>query len=212
MSSIFGKKDTIAKSWNDMFEEDEEGEEEEVALQTRRANNARSFSHDESVEESKITPRPSTPLKAKVPAPILINRQICPVARPTTTASIKPSNENDPYIWQPKTPRRAPTQVPVDRWSQLGDRRRKQSDVPSIPTTPLTTKKRATTAPSTKKRTGSTFDASNNTGRRQSRNKSNKSRPAWLNQDWRQAKVIDSSDDEDQDQHDFIGGWRHFHL
>ena len=46
MSQIFGNKDTVAKSWSDMWEEDEEEEERESTLRARREVNARGFSHE----------------------------------------------------------------------------------------------------------------------------------------------------------------------
>lgn len=51
MASVFGKKETVAKSWSDMFDEDEEEELMERKLQ----NNARTFSHDEIKIESDET-------------------------------------------------------------------------------------------------------------------------------------------------------------
>lgn len=202
MSQVFGKKDTVAKSWSEMWEEDEEEEEREAATRARREINSRSFSH-ESVKEV-VPPVPALPLEVKRPSAVNVQRQ--PYRTPRKVSMTK-LNENDPYVWQPKTPKRSsPKQFPVDKWAELGNRRR----APTGPEVPLTVTNKRTLAQgsTTKKRSGSTAqDASWH--RRHSRNKSNKSRAAYLNQDWRQHKVIDSSEDED---HEWVGGWHNFHV
>lgn len=202
MSQIFGKKDTVAKSWSDMWEEDEEEEEREAELRTRREINSRGFSH-ESVKD--IPPVPPLPLELKKPSEV--NAQPRHSKTPRKVPSQPKLDENDPCLWQPKTPRRAsPKQVPIEKWADLGNRRRNPTN-PEVPPTSVT-KKRSLTQSSFKKRTGSAVQECP-FARRQSRNKSNKSRPAYLNQDWRQQKVVDSSEDED---HEWVGGWHNFHL
>jgi len=202
MSQIFGKKDTVAKSWSDMWEEDEEEEEREATLRARREINSRSFSHESVKEEA--PPVPIFPMEVKRPSDLNARSQRTPrrVRSPSTL------NENEPLPWQPKTPKQAsPNLCPVDKWSELGNRRRN----PTRPTeAPLTVpKKRTMTQSSMPKKTSVSTAQDQPWNRRQSRNKSNKSRPAYLNQDWRQQKVIDSSEDED---HEWVGGWRNFHL
>lgn len=190
MSSIFGKKDSVAKSWSDMWEEDEE-EEENLR---RQQINARSFSH-ESVKD--VPPVPALPMEVKNPSELNIQASW---RTPRKVASVSKLND-EPY----KTPKRAsPKHVPMDKWSELGNRRRNPTGPECLQSV---TKKRCMTQTSTKKRSGS--NAQDQSFRRQSRNKSNKSRPAHLNQDWRQQKVIDSSEDED---HEWVGGWHNFHL
>jgi len=204
MSQIFGKKDSVAKSWSDMWEEDEEEEEREAQLRARREINSRGFSH-ESVKEEMPPPVPVLPLEAKRPSEL--NIQSRPYRTPRKVSSQQKLDENIPFTSQPKTPKRtSPKQFPMDKWAELGNRRRNP-----IGEAPLTvTKKRSTTISSTttKKRSGSTAQ-DQPWHRRQSRNKSNKSRPAYLDQDWRQHKVVDSSEDED---HEWVGGWHNFHL
>ena len=205
MASIFGKKDSVAKSWSDMWEEDEEEEEREAEYRARRELNARSFSH-ESVKEAE-QPEPTKIVAVLHPADV--NLPVQPYRTPRKVASHSKLQES---LWQPKTPKRT-TPLSIDKWSELGNRRRN----PTPRDTPLTvTKKRSTTMTSTtRKRNGSTAQQQQPQqenqpwNRRQSRNKSNKSRPAYLNQDWRSHKVIDSSEDED---HDWVGGWHNFHL
>jgi len=201
MSQVFGKKDTVAKSWSDMWEEDEE-EEREATLRARREINARGFSH-ESVKEE-VPPVPALPLELKRPSDLNARSQ----RTPRRISSYSKLSENETLPWQPKTPKRSsPKLFPVDKWSELGNRRRNPTGTTEAPLT--ATKKSTTTQGSiTKKRSGSTAQ-DQSWHRRQSRNKSNKSRPAYLDQDWRQHKVIDSSEDED---HEWVGGWRNFHL
>jgi len=171
-------------------------------LRARREINARGFSH-ESVKDD-VPPVPALPMELKRPADLNARSD----RTPRRVSSYSRLDENEPVRSQLKTQKQAsPKLSPVDKWSELGNRRRN----PTGPTeAPLTgTKKRTLTQGSTtKKRSGSTAQ-DQPWNRRQSRNKSNKSRPAYLNQDWRQQKVIDSSEDED---HEWVGGWRNFHL
>lgn len=191
MSSIFGKKDGVAKSWSDMWEEDEEEEE----TLRRQEINSRGFSHESVKDVPLVT---SLPMEVKKPSDLNVQASYC---TPRKVASVPKLHDESYY----KTPRRAsPNHVPMDKWSELGNRRRN----PTGPAHPqAVTKKRSMTQTSTKNRSGSTTQ--DPWHRRQSRNKSNKSRPAYLNQDWRQQKVIDSSEDED---HEWVGGWHNFHL
>ncbi|KAK5941862.1 cAMP-dependent protein kinase catalytic subunit [Knufia obscura] len=196
MSQVFGKKDTVAKSWSDMWEEDEE-EEREATLRARREINARGFSH-ESVKDD-VPPVPALPMGLKRSSDLNARSQRTP-RRVSPHVKV---NENEPLLWQPKTPRRS-SPKPADKWSELGNRRRNPTGPIEAPLT--ATKKRTLTQGSmTKKRSGSAAQEQS-WHRRQSRNKS---RPAHLDQDWRQQKVIDSSEDED---HEWVGGWRNFHL
>ncbi|KAK5098826.1 cAMP-dependent protein kinase catalytic subunit [Lithohypha guttulata] len=193
MSQVFDKKETVAKSWSDMWEEDEEEEEQERAAALRRREiNSRGFSH-ESVKD--VPPMPPLPMTVKPASDLNVQASW---RTPRKVSSQSKLNENEPQTLQPKTPRRAsPNQVPMDKWAALGNRRRNPTG-PEAPTS--VTNKSTMTQTSIKKRSGSTVQDSWN--RRQSRNKSNKSRPAYLNQDWRQQKVIDSSEDED---HEWVG-------
>lgn len=205
MSQVFGKKESAAKSWSEMWEEDEEEEEREAALRSRREINSRGFSHESAND---IPPVPVLPMEHKTPSQLNARPRSRQAPR-KISLSVKPINatgENDPQSWQPKTPKRSPKQVPMNKWAELGDRRRNPRD--SETPLPTTKKRTPTQGPTTKKRSGSS--AQDTTwNRRQSRNKSNKSRPAYLDQDWRTHKVIDSSEDEE---HEWVGGWHNFHL
>jgi len=206
MSSVFGKKnDTVAKSWSDMFEEDEEESSHEAELQSRREQNSRSWSQD-SHHRLPVPPGVLTESKSRSSSNARRSRTRTP--RPTSPLKASGgSNENDPFGWRVRTPRHSPQQVPVDKWAALGHKRRNMQ--PDMDHTPRagSTKKRSMT-------TGSRKRSSNGPGldqvwhRRDSRTKA---RPAYLQQDWRQAKVMDSSP-TDEDDHEWVGGWHNFHL
>lgn len=206
MSQIFGKKDSAAKSWSEMWEEDEEEEEREATLRARREMNSRSFSHE---SDKDVPPVPALPMEHKAPSDLNVQpvsrrtpRKLSPTIKPIVTGG-----ENDPYAWQPKTPnKRSPKQVPMDKWAELGNRRRNPTG-PEL-AQPVSKKRSLTQGSASQKRTGSSTQEGM-WNRRQSRNKSNKSRPAYLDKDWRSQKVIDSSEDED---HEWVGGWHNFHL
>jgi len=202
MASVFGKKDeTVAKSWSDMFEEDEEEFEREADLESRREQNSRSWSDDghkrlpvppgvltesksRSSSNARLTPRPTSPIKAS-----------------------HGCNENDPFGSRARTPRLSPTQVPVDKWAALGHKRRNAAAETDNASQAWSAKKRSFTTGSRKRpTTGAGLDPAWH--RRDSRTKA--PRPAYLAQDWRQAKLTDSFADEDD--HEWVGGWHNFHL
>lgn len=204
MSSVFGKKtDTVAKSWSDMFEEDEEESEREADLKLRREHNSRSWSQ----ESQKRLP---------VPAGILTeskSRSSSNARRSRTPRPLSPVkadqgvNENDPFGWRVRTPRHSPKQAPVDKWAALGNKRRNYQAETETHT--WTSKKRSLTTGSRKRSTtGSGHEHHHNPWHR--RDSRNKIRPAYLDQDWRQQRVLDSSADEDE--LEWVGGWHNFHL
>ncbi|KAK5459744.1 cAMP-dependent protein kinase catalytic subunit [Exophiala xenobiotica] len=204
MSSIFGKKDdTVAKSWSDMFEEDEEESEREMELTLRHGQNGRSWS------EESHKPLP-------VPPGVLAESRSSSNARRSRSRTPKPfspiktvhgSKENDPFAWRVRTPRHSPHHVAADKWAALGNKRRGLQSESDNNTQPWSTKKRSYTTESRKRPVSGLGIDHPNFHRRESRNQA---RPAYLNQDWRQAKVIDSSTDEDD--HEWVGGWHNFHL
>lgn len=203
MSSVFGKHhDTVAKSWSDMFEEDEEESEREAELERRREKNSRSFSHDSHrqipvpagiLTESKSRSS-SNARRSRTPRPAL-------PAKPSALGS----DENDPFGWRVRTPRHSPKQVPVDKWAALGNKRRNFQTEPERQAEPH--KKRSFTTGTRKRSMNGVGADQPGWHRRDSRTRG---RPAYLNQDWRQHKVIDSSTDEED--HEWVGGWHNFHL
>jgi len=196
MSSVFGKKDTVAKSWSDMFEEDEEeSEREQAQIQARRENNARTWSQDS--RKLPVPPGVLTESKSRSSSNARLSRTPKP-SSPTKYSNVP--NENDPTGWRVR-PQRSPRQVPADKWAALGEKRRNyQSE-----SQPAMTKKRSMTTGS-RKRPANQLD---NWHRRDSRH-NKQYRPAFLDQDWRAHKVVDSSTDEDDNE--WVGGWKAFPL
>lgn len=207
MSSVFGKKgeNTVAKSWSDMFEEDEEDSERETDLKLRREHNSRSWSQD-------------SQKRLPVPAGILSeskSRSSSNARRsrtPKPTSPIKASfgvNENDPFAWRARTSRLSPKQEPVDKWAALGNKRRNPQAEPDNRTS--TFKKRSMTTGSRKRPTNGFGQEQNHNAPWHRRDSRNKARPAYLEQDWRQQRVIDTSSGDESDQ-EWVGGWTNFHV
>ncbi|RMZ89277.1 hypothetical protein DV736_g3492, partial [Chaetothyriales sp. CBS 134916] len=197
MSSIFGnKKDKVAKSWSEMFEEDEEeSEREQAEMLARRELNSRTWSQD-SQKDTPVPPGILTESKSHSSS----NARRSHTPRPFHGKSSVLVDENTPVDRRVRTPRRPSAKtVPLDKWEALGDRRRNRNDPAARPWTP---KKRAMTSVSRQRPTNATFD---HWHRRDSRH--HKQRPAYLDQDWRQQKVIDSSA-ESEDDHEWVGGWQ----
>ena len=196
MSMIFGKKkDTVAKSWSEMFDEDaEESEREQEVLKKRREHNSRTWSHE---SHSKPAVRPGILTETKAHSSINVRRsRTFKALSPIKSTS---PDENDPISYS--RPKRSPTQlVSAEKWAALGNKRRNyQVDLPKAP---MATKRRSMTTG-----TRSVRRNDNNVPRRDSRDKA---RP-YMDSDWRQHKpVFDSSTDEED--HEWVGGWQHFHL
>ncbi|RVX71504.1 hypothetical protein B0A52_05076 [Exophiala mesophila] len=206
MSSVFGKQESVAKSWSDMFEEDEEESEREAEVEQRQSRNSRSWSH-ESRRPLPVPPGVLTESKSRSSSNARRSRT------PRPLEPLKPSthvfNENDTSGWRFRSPRQSPNQVPVDKWAALGNKRRNPQTEPERSST--YTKKRSFTTGSRKRPTQVSAAGLDHHvwHRRESRSKA---RPAYLNQDWRQNKaIVDSSTDED-DSNEWVGGWHNFHL
>lgn len=207
MSSVFGKKSegTVAKSWSDMFEEDEEESEREAELEVRRQHNSRSWSRD-SQKRLPVPPGVLTESKSRSSSNARRSRTPRPMSPVKTSHEV---NENDPFAWRARTPRHSPKQAPVDKWAALGNKRRNYQVEPATQTT-YGFKKRAMTTES-RKRPANGFGYEYHYNPLPRRDSRNKARPAYLNQDWRQQRVTDSSTDED-DSTEWVGGWHNFHL
>ena len=198
MSSVFGKKnDGVAKSWSEMFDEDEEEsdrEREETEMNAKRQYNSRTWSQD---SQAKLPVPPGVLTESKSRSSSNARRSRTP--RPLTIKPLSGANENTPIAWRAKTPRRSPTQVPADKWSALGEKRRNRHAVSEM------------AAPETKKRSMTTGSRKRPSNQFDNWQRQKQHRPAFLNQDWRQQKVIDSSADESSD-HEWVGGWHAFNL
>jgi len=170
-------------------------------MKVRRVHNSRSWSQD-------------SQKRLPVPAGILTeskSRSSSNARRSRTPRALSPekishgANENDPAGWRGRSLRHSPTQLPMDKWAVLGNKRRSvQPD-----TQPYSSKRRAMTTGS-RKRPTSGFGSEHYHTPLPRRDSRNKTRPAYLDQDWRQQRVVDSSADEDD--LEWVGGWHNFHL
>lgn len=131
MSMVFGKNkcDPISKSWSDLWDE-EESENEDLALQQRREQNARSWSQESKEEESPVV----SPGLSEIKSPSVINAR---AQSPKPTAAVptdipapsKPlaGGENDtPFASNNVHTCRysPPKKSSMDKWAALGNKRR----------------------------------------------------------------------------------------
>lgn len=196
MSMIFGKKDTVAKSWSDMFEEDEED-----AIQSRRDQNSRTWSQE---SKKRIAVPAGVLTESKSHSSVNVRRSPVPTTKPVSPLKTSYSpNENEPFSWRRPGQRSSVKQVTTDKWAALGKKRRNIQPESEKPATSI--KKRSMTTGSRKKSTtfgSSGFDYSG-LPRRGSREKDNRTRPIWMDQDWRQHPNPAVSDEDD---HEWVGG------
>lgn len=132
MASVFGGKDTVSKSWSDLWEEDEEEhqqQERQRQLGNLKKMNSRTWSHDSKAEDDDDTPR----------------RGLSPVVRSSAmnakpqVSSIEDVVDMDGdlpggFFFEdvsavkhqevPPRPSVSPHQDVLDKWAKLGDRRR----------------------------------------------------------------------------------------
>ena len=134
MSSVFGRnKDTVSKSWSDLWDEDIEEEEEEAEklLKARQIQNARSWSHESTHDDDTI--RQGGPLQPKNSSFANIQKSK-PELAPAVANDIDSDLIADGFFFH-DAPRKAdevhkPRYSPpskrtsVDKWSALGERRR----------------------------------------------------------------------------------------
>ena len=208
MSSVFGKKkETVAKSWSDLWDE-EESENEGPATKERPRRDSRSWSQ-ENVRE--LTVRPGILTETKSHSSINVRRT--PERKLSAIKTNGSPNENTPLSARRPSPKQSPSRD-VDKWAALGNKRRyveprKESQRPSM------TKRRSMTM-------GWRKDAkSESTGAKQCpwhrRDSRGVEKPAWLQHDWRQhpmpqhRRSNDSLAVEDDDAV-WVGGFKDFHL
>ncbi|KAL4919425.1 kinase-like domain-containing protein [Aspergillus aurantiobrunneus] len=132
LSMVFGrnkKSDQISKSWSDLWEEEEseESEGEDTALQQRREQNSRSWSHESITADSSSSS--TTGLREVSSTSILNSRsQISHSAASKSSESLDKPAESDIVAGAPKvtawTARASPKKSSLDKWAALGDKRR----------------------------------------------------------------------------------------
>jgi len=198
---IFGKKDTIAQSWSEMFEEDEEESQLDAAMKNRRTQNSRTWSHE---SREHIAVPAGVLVESKSHSSVNVRRSPAPSGKPLSPVKTSHSpNENEPFSWRRPNQRSPVNPVSPDKWAALGNKRRNVQPESIKPATSI--KKRAMTTGSRKKPStvgSSGFDHSGPL-RRDSREKDSKPRPVWMDQDWRQHPKPVSSD---EDEPEWVGG------
>jgi serine/threonine protein kinase len=172
MSMVFGKKkDAVAKSWSDLWdEEEEESEQEELAFKERHAQKSRRWS-DESQPE--LTVRPGVLTEAKSYSSINVLRSPGPKSSPRQKRIGSP-NENEPFGFRghyQKYSTDKGTDKGTDKWAALGKKRRNFQPAKERQA-PIAAKRRSMTMGWRKE---------GNNGQRDHRPSG---RP-WLDQDWR---------------------------
>jgi serine/threonine protein kinase len=121
-SSVFGRrKDTMSKSWSDMWEEDEEEEEREQQMQSLQANNSRTWSNNHKADVTVIRVEPDVSDHG-----IMGNIDDDLVADGFFFQE-QAATEKQPSLMS--TPRYSPPskRSNYDKWAALGDRRRAQN-------------------------------------------------------------------------------------
>ncbi|OBT89859.1 RAN protein kinase [Pseudogymnoascus sp. 03VT05] len=141
MSSVFGKKEMVSKSWSDMYDEEFEEEEQDHQF-SRQAQNARTFSHDEiKLEEDETAAQFSDDeeelvLSTKSSSDVNIKPTVNEVESDQENISdIDGDNVNDGFFFQNSSPASKNSAElysppckrksnPMDKWAALGARRR----------------------------------------------------------------------------------------
>lgn len=217
LSMVFGKNenDQISKSWSDLWDE-EESENEDLALQQRREQNSRSWS-----QESQNRDLPSSRKGLNEPkSSSFVNERSSPRDMPSSGMSPKsPVDKADIAAHSPKfwpISRSPPRKSHLDKWTVLGDRRRNYK--PSERSQP-----KDTFNMSWRKDWGlgsSGFDYGSWVKKTSSPHHERRNR-SFLNKDWRRDSFekptqtkpytsgYDGSVDEDLD---LVGGWHDLHL
>ncbi|KAL2865655.1 putative serine/threonine protein kinase [Aspergillus lucknowensis] len=128
LSMVFGrdnKADQISKSWSDLWDE-EESEGEDSALQQRREQNSRSWSHESNAVDAS---RPVTTGLREARSTSILNSRSQPVLSPEVArrSSFGKPADNEIAATAPKviaSPRISSKKSCVDKWAALGDKRR----------------------------------------------------------------------------------------
>jgi serine/threonine protein kinase len=222
MSMVFGKKDDgVSKSWSDMWDEEaEQSEQEDSAMKQRRAQNARSFSHDSHDDDVTVCRgdgpgcRPNVLSEKSRSATNIPRLSDFKVSIPTKGSDIPDENGVFPAEQSRSSRHSPPKKSSADKWAVLGNKRRNYQ--PAKDSLPAAPKKRSMTMSWRKDwGLGSSGYDYGLPHKRGSRGPS-QARPAWMDQDWRRDQhplsqhkpVYDSTDDDLE----WVGGWHAFHL
>lgn len=217
LSMVFGRKnkssEQISKSWSDLWEE-EESEYEDTALNQRREQNSRSWSHESTSVDTDSSL--ATCLQETRSTSVLDSRN-------EPSRSIEPSNkpaERVPVAVAkviPSNTKASPKKTSLDKWAALGDKRRNFK-----PADHSFESKRFPNNMSWRKDWGlgsSGFDYGS-WAKKESLAVQDRRRRQFLNRDWRRDSLespkhvntksdYHGSIDEDLD---LVGGWHDLHL
>ncbi|KAJ0420867.1 kinase-like domain-containing protein [Aspergillus carlsbadensis] len=222
LSMVFGrnnKADQISKSWSDLWDEEEESEGEQVALQQRREQNSRSWSHESTTAHA--SDMVTTPGLREARSISILNPRREPSSSPEV---VLPSFFEKPAVTVPKlkqwSPRTSPNKSNVDKWAALGDKRRNFK-----PSDPSFESKRLPNNMTWRKDWGlgsSGFDYGQ-WAKKESLAQDRRRRP-FLRKEWRRdsletqrhvnikpANIYDYHGSLDEDL-DLVGGWHDLHL
>lgn len=216
LSMVFGKNsnDQISKSWSDLWDE-EESENEDLALQQRREQNSRSWSQE---SQDARSPAALTGLREQASASPS-DRTLTPVAAPTAPRAIRAKSldgDSDTGTSN-STPRpvhqTTPKKHTMDKWAELGDKRR------NFKTREILGPQRAANTWRRDWGLGSSGFDHGSRAKRESP-QSDRRRRLLFEKDWRREAaevpkpaptpaMYDGSVDEDLD---LVGGWHDLHL
>ncbi|KAL4819456.1 kinase-like domain-containing protein [Aspergillus spinulosporus] len=217
LSMVFGRKnkssEQISKSWSDLWEE-EESECEDTALNQRREQNSRSWSHESTSVDTGSSlatclqdTRSTSILASRIEPSRSIEPSNKPAERvPVATAKVIPSNN-----------KASPKKTSLDKWAALGDKRRNFK-----PADHSFESKRFPNNMTWRKDWGlgsSGFDYGS-WAKKESLATQDRRRRQFLNRDWRRDSLeapkpvnvksdYHGSIDEDLD---LVGGWHDMHL
>lgn len=221
ISMVFGKKDDgISKSWSDLWDEEaEESEQEDLAMEQRREQKPRSFSHESQDDHVSVRlgDHPGRPDVLGEKSHSASNIPRVSDFTPALPGEHSTSSDENGVLGaaHPKHSKHSPDQrTSADKWTALGNKRRNyQSPRDSMPSVP---KKRSMTMSWRKDwglgSSGYDLGVQHKRGSRGPQ----QARPAWMGQDWRRDQhplsqhkpIYDSAEDDLE----WVGGWHAFHL
>jgi serine/threonine protein kinase len=217
LSMVFGKNsnsDQISKSWSDLWEE-EESENEDLALQQRHEQNSRSWS-----QESRDSPRSSLSelreLDSALPSDAIPSENQLSAPRAIHPKSLEVDSDTGTSSSTPRPLHQAsPKNSNLDKWAKLGDKRRNcKTREPFGPSR----------APHNWRRDWGLGSSGFDHGARPKRDspQPDRRRRLFMEKDWRRDNVeafkpspakfplhYDSSLDDDLE---IVGGWHDLHL
>ncbi|KAH8879408.1 kinase-like protein [Thozetella sp. PMI_491] len=153
MSMVFGRKETVSKSWSDMWDEDVEEQEHTRQLEALKEMNSRTWSHDSTAAVDKTSDdTPRAGLSPATKSATMSTEQDIPSIDSTLAAgNIDEDLGADGFFFQEALPLQElpqpaarysppPKRSNVDKWAALGERRRAYTGTSSAKATGVTIK------------------------------------------------------------------------